>query len=521
MSDAPASPTTTAVFTGLPDLAGSLMGGEALLSSDAFFAGHQNLLQPHEPVWDAPRYTDRGKWMDGWEPRRRRHPGHDWAIVRLGCPGDLVGVDIDTRHFLGNHAPYASLDATIAPAEATGEWLRDHATWTPVLDQALMGRGGHNVLALQPFAGATHVRLNIYPAGGVARLRIFGRPNAPTASTGADRVDLVGAQSGGRALACSDMFFSRMDNLLRPDEAVHMGDGWETKRSPIPKQDWVVLALGRPGRIETIRVHTRHFKGNYPTGIRIEALHWPDAPPHALSLCDDWTAIVADHPLGPHRAHDIPITAQGPWTHLKATILSDGGISRLRAFGRPSTTTPGEADPLVRGLNALPIADARAALTRCCGAGRWVDGVLAGRPYASRTHLHGHARHVWWHLGDGDWRAAFEHHPRIGADPAALRAKFGSTSGWASSEQAGVRGASDETIEALAAGNRAYEARFGHIFIVCASGLTAAQMLSRLSARMDNAPEDELRIAAGEQAKITALRLDKLADDLAPASSGA
>lgn len=517
MSDAPASPTTTAVFTGLPDLAGALMGGEALISSDAFFAGHENLLHPHEPVWDAARYTERGKWMDGWEPRRRRHPGHDWAIVRLGCPGDLVGVDIDTRHFLGNHAPYASLDATVAPADASPEWLRDHATWTPVLEQTLMGRGGHNVFALTPFAGATHVRLNIYPAGGVARLRVFGRPLTPKTDA---RIDLVNARNGGRALACSDMFFSRMDNLLRPDEAVHMGDGWETKRSPIPKRDWVILALGQPGHVDEICVHTRHFKGNYPTGVCIQALHWPDAPPHALSLCDDWTVIVPDHPLGPDRGHDIPVAQPGPWTHLKIIILSDGGISRVRAWGRPATQSPGLVDPLVRGLNEMPEAEARAALTRCCGAGRWVDGMLAGRPYASRTHLHGHARHVWWHLGDGDWREAFEHHPRIGADPATLRAKFAATADWSAGEQAGVAGADDAVIEALAEGNRAYEERFGHIFIVCASGLTAAQMLARLQARINNAPENELRIAAGEQVKITALRLEKLGADLAASKGG-
>lgn len=509
MSDLPAAPTSTAVFTGLPDLAGAVMGGEALLSSDAFFAGHENLLLPHEPVWDAARYTERGKWMDGWEPRRRRHPGHDWAIVRLGRPGDLVGVDVDTRHFMGNHAPFASLDATVAPADASGEWLRDHAEWTPVLDQAPMGRGGHNVFALRPFAGATHVRLNIYPAGGVARLRVYGRPR-PAPSGGP--IDLVGAHNGGRALACSDMFFSRMENLIRPDEAAHMGGGWETKRSPIPCRDWVILALGQPGDVESIRVHTRHFKGNHPTGVRVEALHWPGAPPHALCGWPEWAVIVPDTPLGPDRAHDMPVSAPGPWTHIKVIILSDGGISRLRAFGRPARRTPAEADPGLRALNGLAEADARDAFGRCCGATRWVDAMLAGRPYASRTHLHGHARHVWWHLGDGDWRAAFDHHPRIGADPAALRAKFAATADWSAGEQSGVSGASEDVIEALADGNQRYEARFGHIFIVCASGLSAAEMLERLEARIDDPPEAELRVAAEEQARITALRLDKWLD---------
>ena len=174
------------------------------------------------------------------------------------------------------------------------------------------------------------------------------------------------------------------------------------------------------------------------------------------------------------------------------------------------TATPADADPWLTALNALDDAAAAEAFGKCCGAGRWVKAMVAGRPYTSRAHLHGHATHAWWHLGDGDWREAFTHHPRIGADVAALRAKFAKTADWSAGEQAKVTEADEATLEALAEGNRAYEARFGHIFIVCASGLTAGQMLQRLRGRIDNDPDYELRVAAGEQAKITALRLDKL-----------
>ncbi len=443
--------------------------------------------------------------MDGWEPRRRRAPGHDWCIVRLGIPGDLAGADIDTRFFLGNHAPYARLDATRAPPDATPEWLRDHADWTPVLDQQPMGRGGHNVVALRPFEGATHVRLSIYPAGGVARLRVFGAPR-PAPSQG--RVDLASVLRGGRALACSDMFFSEMHNLLLPHPAPTMGHGWETKRSPLPRTDWVVVALGEAGLLDEIVLDTAHFKGNYPEAARVEALCWPDAPPHALTGSDAWTPITADTRLGPDAAHALPVTQAGPWTHLRLVILSDGGISRLRAFGTAQALVT--QDPLLRWLNAASVDGAAGAFSRCCGSRRWVAEMVAGRPYASRTHLHGHARHVWWHLGDGDWREAFTHHPRIGADPDRLRERFGATAAWSAGEQSGMNAADEATIQALAAGNRAYEARFGHIFIVCASGLSAAEMLARLEARLPDDPAVELRVAAGEQAKITSLRLDKL-----------
>ena len=193
------------------------------------------------------------------------------------------------------------------------------------------------------------------------------------------------------------------------------------------------------------------------------------------------------------------------------TILSDGGISRLRAYGRPATRP---RDAFLEWLNTAPSDTVRTELARCCGAARWVEGLLAARPFHSLDHLLGAADHVWWHLGDGDWLAAFDHHPRIGADIDALREKFASTATWSAGEQQAVAGASEATLHALAAGNVDYEARYGHIFIVCASGLSAEEMLRRLRARMHHEPDAELRIAAGEQARITALRLHKLRDTI-------
>ena len=183
-------------------------------------------------------------------------------------------------------------------------------------------------------------------------------------------------------------------------------------------------------------------------------------------------------------------------------------MSRLRVFGTPTDAQP--TDARVDALNAMSEADAHAAMMRCCGSTRWAQRMVNARPFGSATQLHGLARWFWWHLDDVDWREAFTHHPKIGADPEQLRAKFAATSDWSGDEQAGVAGADDETIARLATGNREYEERFGYIFIVCATGLRAAEMLERLETRMPHTPENEIRIAAGEQAKITALRLDKL-----------
>jgi 2-oxo-4-hydroxy-4-carboxy-5-ureidoimidazoline decarboxylase len=160
-------------------------------------------------------------------------------------------------------------------------------------------------------------------------------------------------------------------------------------------------------------------------------------------------------------------------------------------------------------LNQLPADEAREALLRCCGASRWVDAMAARRPFPSAEALFAAADEVWAGLGSADWREAFAHHPRIG-DKEALRERFAATRQWAAAEQSGASAASEEVLDALARGNRDYEARFGHIFIVCATGKGAEEMLGLLRQRLSNEPEVEARIAAAEQARITRIRLERL-----------
>ncbi len=495
-------PDDTTAPRGLVDLAAAEVGGRALLASDEFFAGKENLLAAGRGVWKEGLYTEHGKWMDGWESRRRRTPGHDWCIIELGLVGEIAMVDICTDHFTGNYPPFAEIEACHAPG-ASVHALRDEIVWTRIVNQVAL-KGGQQNLALAEVHGAwTHVRLRIFPAGGVARLRCYGRPS-PNAQ-GA-RIDLVAMTNGGRTLAASDMYFSDMANLIRPGRATDMGQGWETRRSRPPGEDWILLQFGHAGRIDEIEIDTLHFKGNYPDSFVLEALHWPDAPPHDLTRSEAWTAI-ARGPLRAHEARSFPVDDAGPWTHLRLRIQPDGGVSRLRVWGTPDYTAPGSDDPLVALINGP---DATTHLARCCGAHRWVAAMAKDAPYQSRTHLLGEADAHWWRLDESDWLEAFTHHPRIGADVAKLREKFAATANWSAGEQAGMASADEEVIRELAASNRAYERRFGFIFIVCASGLSAAEMLARLKHRIDNEPEAELRIAAGEQAKITRLRLEKL-----------
>ena len=497
-------------FTGLVDLAAAAHGGRVLGSSDDFFASCERLIAAGRGEFDPDRYTEQGKWMDGWESRRKRVPGHDWCIVQLAVPGVLEGVDIDTNHFLGNHAPMASLDGVVAAPDASLESLRDASPWVQVLAPVPLAPGSRNLFAIASQEKWTHVRLNIYPDGGVARLRLHGVPS-PEARVEGESMDLGSLLVGAQALACSDHFFGEPSNLTLPGDAENMGGGWETRRRRGPGQDWAVIRLGHAGVLESIEVATRPFKGNYPATCDLEGICWPDAPTPGLLSSSDWSSLVPTTKLGPDQSHVLTPQSHGALTHVRLNIQPCGGVSRLRLRGRATKPTP---DAITSWINELSADACVEALQRCCGSRRWAEALSERRPFASRAQLQGEAASIWWHLGDGDWREAFEHHPRIGADVEALRAKFQATADWSSGEQAAVAEADDSTLEALAQGNRDYEARHGFLFIVCASGKAAAEMLAILRSRMDNAPADELRIAAGEQARITRLRLDKLEEDI-------
>ena len=333
-------------FQGLPDLASARLGGRVLAASDDFFAEKENLLKSEPPVFLPDKYTERGKWMDGWESRRRRDPGHDWAILRLGLPGVLRGVDIDTAHFLGNHPPYASLDALEWHGPGDDPPPDTKLPWRPVLPRSPLDPGSHNLFTLRGSKRRTHLRLNIYPDGGVARLRVYGevRPDLE-ALRQQRRIELAAVAHGGRAVACSDMFFSRMDNLLLPGPARHMGDGWETRRRRGPGHDWVIIRLAGPGLVERLEVDTSWFKGNYPESLSIDACHAPPEPIDQLTWDRaDWKEVVPRQKLRPDTVHSFreEILDSGPWDHVRLNIHPDGGIARLRVWGRLAPAESGE-----------------------------------------------------------------------------------------------------------------------------------------------------------------------------------
>ncbi|HEU4405414.1 MAG TPA: allantoicase [Polyangiaceae bacterium] len=346
-----ATDTGGASFGGLIDLAAEAMGGQALACSDDFFAGMENLIKPGRGVFLPDEYTDRGKWMDGWESRRKRGPGHDWCTVRLGVRGRVRALDIDTNHFLGNHPPFASLEAARAPHDATPAEL-DRATWTELVPQSPLRPGSQNLFAVSSDEAFTHLRLRIYPDGGVARLRVWGSADPEWGRIEADHetaprlregeADLASVRNGALALACSDAFFGPMNNLIAPGRAANMGGGWETRRKRLPGHDWILVRLGAPGSVGLVEVDTNHFKGNYPDRFALHGVYAPGAavtdlvPVGSYGGGDaDWQTLIAETKLGPSARHFFrdEIAARGPFTHVRLDVFPDGGVSRLRIWG--------------------------------------------------------------------------------------------------------------------------------------------------------------------------------------------
>ncbi|MCX4029521.1 allantoicase [Endozoicomonas sp. SM1973] len=331
------NPLHTEFTRSLIDLAAERVGGETLTCSDDFFAPMENLIKPGRGVFIADKYTDRGKWMDGWESRRSfgRDNGrdHDWCILRLGIPGIIKGIDVDTNHFRGN-APLAfSLDA--ACLNDDGFAGKNHPEWVEILPQRLVEAHSQNLFRIPSLTPWSHVRLNIYPDGGVARLRVYGQPHITWSSvlTG-ELVDLAAITNGGQAIQCSDMFFSDKNNLLMPGRATNMSDGWETKRRRDNQYDWVIIKLGAEGSINKVIVDTNHFKGNYPDRFSLEAI---TAHNDDFYQNKNWQTIIPDTKLMAHHEHllisEIIADPRQTFTHVRLNIFPDGGISRLRVFG--------------------------------------------------------------------------------------------------------------------------------------------------------------------------------------------
>jgi allantoicase len=326
---------STGDFRDLADLASARVGGRAIAANDEFFAPKSNLLKPEPPIFVPGKFTSRGKWMDGWESRRRRTPGHDWCIVALGLRGVIHGVNVDTRFFTGNFPTHCSIDAL--DWKGKGDPPKTAAArWTTILEQSPLRGDGDNLMVIGDRRPWTHVRLNIFPDGGVARLRVYGEAAIDWARVARGRaaIDLASILNGGLVIGARDMHFGARDNMIMPGRAKNMGDGWETRRRRGPGHDWAIVRLGTTGVISRIEIDTNHFKGNFPESASLEGCLAPHARLEALASAR-WVELLPRTKLRGHHRHFLSkeIRQAGPISHVRLNIFPDGGISRLRIHG--------------------------------------------------------------------------------------------------------------------------------------------------------------------------------------------
>jgi allantoicase len=327
----------TPAFVAFADLVSERVGGRAIATNDDFFAPKENLVKPEPAIFVPDKFTTRGKWMDGWESRRRRTPGHDWCVLALGMRGVIRGVNVDTSHFTGNFPSHCSIDAVDISRPPRTELLATEGhPWAPILPKSPLRGNGNNYFSIDSSQPWTYLRLNIFPDGGVARLRVYGQVAVDWSRLGRGKraVDLASIKNGGLVVGASDMHFGARDNLIMPGRAPNMGDGWETKRRRGPGYDWAIVKLGTAGRVTRIEIDTNHFKGNYPESASIDGCLAPDSSMASLGGAA-WLEILPRTPLQAHHRHLFAkaLSAVGPVSHVRLNIYPDGGVSRLRVHG--------------------------------------------------------------------------------------------------------------------------------------------------------------------------------------------
>ncbi len=311
----------------LPDLASRALGGTVMAASDEFFAAADNLVAPEQPTFRPRRFGPKGQVYDGWETRRRREPGYDEATVRLGVPGVVRGVVVDTTFFTGNYPPFVSVEGCgFEGYPGPGELAE--AQWVPLVPRSPVRGDDRNLFGVECPYRLSHVRLRIYPDGGVSRLRIHGEPVADPRFLRGNRVDLAALEHGGSVVRCSNMFYGSPTNLLLPGLARVMGDGWETARRRDSGNDWVEIRLAARGTVHVAELDTSHFKGNAPGDA---ALHGLDA--RVATDPADWFELLPRTPLQPDTRHRFLIDETRPATHVRLDIYPDGGMARLRLYG--------------------------------------------------------------------------------------------------------------------------------------------------------------------------------------------
>lgn len=317
------------------NLASAGLGAKGVSCTDEFFAPLERMLQDAPAIFIPDKFDDHGKWMDGWETRRRRDGGYDHAIIRLAVPGQIFGFDVDTAHFTGNYAPAVRIEGLLSKDDPSSE----DAGWVEVLPASQLSASAHHFLEAGAEGTFSHLKISIFPDGGVARLRVYGKPQLDTSSVDGE-IDLASALNGGHIVAFSDAHYGAYHRLLAPGRGENMGDGWETRRLREPGHDWIIVALGSRGRVARAVVDTAFFKGNFPDRCSLQGADLSafsgDLEDAVVTSSMFWQSMLAEQKLTADAVHEFAdeVTDIGPITHVRFNIFPDGGVSRLRLFGK-------------------------------------------------------------------------------------------------------------------------------------------------------------------------------------------
>jgi allantoicase len=318
---------------GLIDLAQSRLGTKVVFKTDEFFAPAKRIINPWPPIFKEGVFDSHGKWMDGWETRRKRNKGYDYLILKLGKPGKINKVDVDTSYFNGNQPSKVSLEACFSKNKIPNK----KSKWVKILNKKKTKPNSHHFFSIQSKNIFTHVKLNIYPDGGVARLRIYGTMIVKKKFTN-KKINLTSVLNGAVPIACNDEHFGRAENILAPGVGKNMGDGWETRRSRGKNVDWLIIKCATQGKIFQIQIDTHHFKGNYPNQCSLQAayLNKKISSNSIVNSSKKWKFLLNKVKLKAHKKHNFQnkLMKNKKINYIKINIFPDGGISRIRAFGK-------------------------------------------------------------------------------------------------------------------------------------------------------------------------------------------
>ncbi|MYR12415.1 allantoicase, partial [Streptomyces sp. SID724] len=324
-------------FTELVDLADRRLGAGVIAANDEFFAERENLLIRERAVFDPEHFGHKGKIMDGWETRRRRGADaenpfpapedHDWAIVRLGAPGIIRGLIVDTAHFRGNYPQRVSVQATsVEGAPGPEQLLADDVKWEEILPPTPVRGHAANAFEITGGRRYTHLRLCQHPDGGIARLRVHGEVVPDPAWLAAlGTIDLISVLNGGTYEDASDRFYSSPTQIILPGTSRKMDDGWENRRRRVrDTNDWVRFRLPAQGAVRAIEIDTAYLKGNSAGWIALQGRNGDTG---------EWFEIVPRTRLQPDTLHRFVLRAQAVVTHVRLDAFPDGGVARMRLHG--------------------------------------------------------------------------------------------------------------------------------------------------------------------------------------------